>query len=143
MNDDNWLNQLQQLREQNQAEREIKLDLSVLNCRTQARDVLSKCKAHKILRQAQKALLGGLGAIDIFDRTKQYDRTITLVWQGPISKARIPKVDDPTDYYYILAGVRGGRLYVNGKLTEATPEALKQAIVAISKKPGRWPNGDK
>jgi hypothetical protein len=63
---------------------------------------------------------------------------LTLVWQGPVSRARKPDPDDPAGYSYILVGVREGRLWVNGKpLAEATPEALKAALLQAARKPGR------
>jgi hypothetical protein len=89
----------------------------------------------------QKALLGGEGVLDIFDRAGNYDRVITRAWQGPISAARKPNPNDPEPYNYILVGVRKDKLWVNGKsLPETTPEALKAALVEASKKPGREKN---
>ncbi len=136
---DDWLQQLQQLHEADKAERQTKTakeDTQPLP--TPASDLLRQSNAHTLLRQVQKALLGGGGMLDIFDRAGQYERVITLAWQGPISAARKPNPNDPTPYSYILVGVREGKLYVNGKkLKETTPEALKAALLWASKNPGQ------
>lgn len=141
---DEWLTELYRLREADAARRQAEggeVDLTPLNRQNQAAELLRRCQAHNLLRQVQKALLNGKGIIDIFDRTGQYDRAIALVWQGPISKARVPRSDDPEDYHYILVGARGDKLYVNGRqLKAATPEQLKTALVKAGKNPGRWKN---
>ena len=91
-----------------------------------------------LARRLQSALLGGKGIIDIFDSQDDYDRIITLVWQGPISNARKPNPEDPAEYQYISVGARGKRLFVNDKeVTSLTPEALKIALVEAAKKPGK------
>lgn len=139
MNDD-WLQQLQQLREDDLARQRNSLEATkqVQSPQRQASDLLRQARAHELLRQVQKTLLDGQGLLDIFERKGQYDRVLTLVWQGPISAARKPDPDDPAGYNYILVGVRDGRLWVNGKaLPEATPAALKAALVQAARKPGR------
>jgi hypothetical protein len=136
---DDWLQQLQQLHEADKAERQTKTaqdDTQPLP--TPASDLLRQSNAHTLLRQVQKALLGGGGILDIFDRAGQYERVITRAWQGPISAARKPNPNDPTPYRYILVGVREGKLYVNGKkLKETSPEALKAALLWAGKNPGQ------
>jgi hypothetical protein len=103
-----------------------------------ASELLRQSEAHQWLRQVQKELLNGGGTLDIFDRAGDYDRVVTLAWQGPISAARKPSPDDPEPYNYILVGVRKGKLWVNGRsLPEATPAALKAALLDACKKPGR------
>ena len=95
----------------------------------QAGRALRQCDAHNLLRKVQKVLLGGKGVIDIFDTTQQYDRAIALIWQGPISNARLPRPEDPEDYLYILVGAKGDQVYVNHRrLKNVTPEALKAAL---------------
>ncbi len=145
MNDD-WLTELQKLREEDEAKRQAELDeldLSVISRQNQAAQILRDSDAHNLLRKVQKVLLNGKGIIDIFDRTKQYDRAIALIWQGPISDARIPKPDDPDDYHYILVGAKGDNLYVNGRrLKGTTPESLKSALVWASKNPMKQSNHD-
>ncbi len=145
MNDD-WLTELQKLREEDEAKRQAELDeldLSVISRQNQAAQILRDSDAHNLLRKVQKVLLNGKGIIDIFDRTKQYDRAIALIWQGPISDARIPKPDDPDDYHYILVGAKGDNLYVNGRrLKGTTPESLKSALVWASKNPMKQSNYD-
>jgi hypothetical protein len=143
---DDWLTELQKLREEDEAKRQAeldKLDLSVISRQNQTAQILRDSDAHNLLRKVQKVLLNGKGIIDIFDRTKQYDRAIALIWQGPISNARIPKPDDPDDYHYILVGAKGGNLYVNGRcLKGTTPETLKSALVWASKNPMKQSNHD-
>lgn len=139
MNDD-WLQQLQQLRENDRARQQdrLKAEEQVQSPQRQASDLLRQARAHELLRQVQKTLLGGQGLLDIFERKGQYDRVLTLVWQGPISAARKPDPDDPAGYSYIMVGVRNGRLWVNGKaLPEATPAALQAALVRAARNPGR------
>ena len=141
---DDWLDELQKLRDEDEARQQTQveaLDTSVLNRQNEAGQALRQCDAHNLLRQVQKVLLGGKGVIDIFDTTRQYDRAIALIWQGPVSDARKPNPDDPEPYNYILVGVRQDELWVNGKqLSEVTPESLKAAILAACKKPGQEKN---
>ncbi len=139
MNDD-WLQQLRQLREDDLARHPARLEAEeqAPSPQRQASDLLRQARAHELLRQVQKTLLDGQGLLDIFERKGQYDRVLTLVWQGPISAARKPDPDDPAGYSYILVGVRNGRLWVNGKaLPEASPAALKAALVLAARNPGR------
>lgn len=143
MNDD-WLDQLNQIREadkaQHQAKTQVEPEPPPQNL---AADLFRQSKAHELLRQVQKVLLGGQGVVDLFDQTKAYDRLMTLVWQGPISDARRPDPDDPEPYNYILVGVRKGQIWVNNKrVPNATPEALKQALLAACKNPRREKPGD-
>jgi len=116
------------------------LDLNVLPSQRekQAADLIRQADVHNLLRQVQKALLGGKGIIDFIEHESDYERVITLVWQGPISAAHNPDPEDPEAYQYILVGVRQGKLYVNGKeVSPVVPEALKVALVKAAKKPGR------
>lgn len=143
---DNWLDELQQIRDedavqQKQAEKlpTPKIDLSVLSSHRDksAADLLKHCNAHNLLRRVQHALLAGKGVIDLVDQSGQYDRAMTLMWQGPVSAARRPDPEDPEEYHYIVVGVRAGKLYVNShEVTPMTPEALKTALVKAAKKPG-------
>ncbi len=143
MNDD-WLNELNKLREEDErrqaaekAQAEAaRLNLSLLGRAEKANKALKMSNAHKLLRHVQSVLLNGKGLIDVFDRTKEYDRAIALVWQGPISQARIPDPEDPADYHYILVGAKGDKLFVNGKkLRSNIPETLKPALVWAAKNP--------
>ena len=140
MNDD-WLKQLQQLHDDDKAKQQPKVDdvgAKALKQQKEAATLLRKSKAHELLRQIQKTLLGGGGILDIYEQKSDYERVISLVWQGPISAARRPDPDDPEAYSYILVGVRQGKLWVNGKqVAKATPEALQAALLQACKKPGR------
>ena len=144
---DDWLDELRKVREEDQARVEAEIDelnLQVLDRKNQAIEVLRQSDAHNLLRKVQKVLLGSKGVIDILDTTEQYDRALTLAWQGPISNARVPRAEDPDDYHYILVGAKGDQLFVNGKLLKsATPDMLKSALVWASKNPLRQSNQDK
>lgn len=134
---DDWLDQLRKLHEADKARHQARRKEHQVQ-KSHASDLLRQSQAHKLLRQVQKVLLNGQGTLDIFDRTGDYERVISLVWQGPISKARKPNPDDPEPYHYILVGVRQGKLWVNGKaLSAPTPETLKLALVGASQKPGQ------
>jgi hypothetical protein len=90
----------------------------------------------------QKVLLGGQGTLDILADVSDYERVVTLVWQGPISAARRPNPEDPQEISYILVGVRQGKLWVNGKkLSPGTPETLKKALIEACENPGRAQRG--
>ena len=136
---DPWLDQLRQLHDADKAQHEIKEAKEPEKPPpNRAGELLRQCEAHKLLRQVQKTLLNGGGTLDVFDRAKDYDRVITLAWQGPISKARKLDPDDAEPYAYIMVGVRDDKLWVNDKrLPEITPQALKTALLEAGKKPGR------
>jgi hypothetical protein len=140
---DEWLEQLHQLHEADKAQHQAEAKKKQQQVqRNPASDLLRQSKAHELLRQVQRALLGGQGTLDIFDRAGDYERVITLAWQGTISAADRPDPDDPKEYNYILVGVRQGKLWVNGKqVPSATPEALKVALLKASKNPGREKRG--
>jgi hypothetical protein len=134
-----WLDELNELREADKARREAETkaqpqDPAVLR-REQAALTLRKCEAHKLLRRVQGVLLAGKGLIDI-EHTGDYDRAIALLWQGPISDARLPRPDDPDEVYGIVIGAKGDKLYVNGRqVSPVTPEGLKPALVWAAKTP--------
>lgn len=147
---DNWLDELYRMHDQDKTKQQTlqksdPLDLSVLskNRVEVAAAVMRSVNAHNLMRRLQSALLGGKGIIDVFDSKDDYDRIITLAWQGPISDARKPNPEDPIEYQYISVGARGNKLYVNGQeVASLTPEALKRALLEAAKKPGRFtPNG--
>ncbi len=134
-----WLDELDDIRkddETKQQEQKAKIDLSSSNRYEQATSVLKICNVHTLLRRVNGALLHDKGVIDIFDRTDEYDRAITLVWQGSVSKARTPDTTDPSEFQYIVVGAKGSKLYVNGRnLKSNTPETLKKTLVWAAKNP--------
>ncbi len=143
---DDWLQEIRQLHEADKAKRQPEADAADQQKeqikRNRAATLLRRSHAHELLRQVQKALLDGQGTLDILDRASDYERVITLVWQGPISDARRPNPDDPDQINYILVGVREGRLWVNGqKLSADTPEVLQAALLKACKSPGRAQRG--
>jgi hypothetical protein len=136
---DEWSTQLRQLHEADKAKREAeKPKKPEKSPQSRASELLKNSGAHQWLRQVQKMLLNGGGVLDIFDRAGDYDRVITLAWQGPISEARKPNPDDPEPYNYILVGVRNDTLWVNGKcLADTKPNTLKTALLEAAKNPGQ------
>ena len=141
---DDWLAQLSQLREDDKAKHQAEAEAEAEKKRqeeareNQAGQLLRQSRAYELLRQVQKALLGGKGVLDVSEAADDYDLTITLAWQGPISNASKPDPEDPEDCHYILVGVREGKLWVNGKgLPSATPNALKAALLEAGKNPKR------
>ena len=57
---DDWLNELQKLREEDEAKRQAELDeldLSVISRQNQAAQILRDSDAHNLLRKVQKVLL--------------------------------------------------------------------------------------
>lgn len=146
---DDWLDELRQLHEADKAKHqaEAKSKNQQQEKKKAQRDkaitLLRKSQAHELLRQVQRTLLAGQGTLDIVDEASDYERVINLVWQGPISAAQRPNPEDPAEYNYILVGVRGGKLWVNGKrVSSATPEALKVALLKACKNPGRAKQGE-
>jgi hypothetical protein len=141
-----WLDELSEIRQEDKTKQEVEtkhedsdLDLSIIGRPDQAARLLGLCDAHKLLRRVQSLLLDGKGMIDVFDRTKEYERAIALVWQGPVSKARRPNPEDPEPYQYILVGATSRKVYVNKRELEfATPEALKEALVWAARNPMQW-----
>ena len=142
---DPWLNQLRQLHDTDKAQREAqKPKKPEKPPESRASEILRKSQAHQLLRQVQKFLLNGGGTLDIFDRAGDYERGITLAWQGPISEARKPDINDPEPYNYIVVGVRNDALWVNGKrLADTKPNTLKEALLTASQNPEREKQGKK
>lgn len=143
--DENWMDELYRMHEEDKSKQETKkkvapLDLSILsqNRIELAAATLRSVNAHAVMRRLQSALLGGKGVVDTFDSKGDYDRIITLAWQGTFSTARKPDPQTSEEYWYISVGAKGKRLYVNDKeVTPITPEAFKAALVKASKNPGR------
>ena len=139
---DDWLAELSQLHEEDKvkhlakAEAEAKKRQEEEARKNQVSQLLRQSRAYELLRDVQKALLAGKGVLDVFEASDNYDRTITLAWQGAISNARRPNPEDPDNCYSIQVGVRQGRVWVNGKpLSSPTPEALKIALLKAGKNP--------
>jgi hypothetical protein len=140
-----WLDALIEIRQRDKAKHEAKaklsdVDLSILKKQNQeAARLLSLCQAHKLLRHVKNVLLEGKGTIDVFDRTTEYERAIALIWEGPVSQARIPNPQKPETCQCILVGATSRKVYVNRRELEfVTPEALKQALVWAAANPLQW-----
>jgi hypothetical protein len=136
---DPWLAQLQQLHDDDKAKHEVKKPKKPEKPpESQANELLRKSQAHQAMRDVQKFLLNGGGTLNIFNRDNDYEGGVTLAWQGPISEARKPDINDPDPYYYIVVGVRKNALWVNGKrLADARPATLKTALLAAAQNPQR------
>jgi len=142
---DPWLDQLRRLYDEDKAKHVAeKPKKPEKPPPSRANEILRKSQAHQSLRDVQKFLLNGGGTLDIFDRGSDYERGITLAWQGPISEARKPDINDPEPYNYIVVGVRNDALWVNGKrLADTKPDTLKEALLAASQNPEREKRGKK
>ena len=140
---DPWLDQLRQLHDEDKAKREAKKPKKPEKPpESRASEILRQSQAHQSLRDVQKFLLNGGGTLDIFDRDDNYERGITLAWQGPISEARKPDINDPEPYNYIVVGVHNNTLWVNGKrLSNTKPATLKAALLAASQNPAQEVRG--
>ncbi len=144
-----WLDELYNLRAVDKSRRQAETDLLDLQALAaqrdqQAADILRQTDAHNLLRRVQKALLDGKGLIDFFEHESEFERLMTLLWQGPLSAARSPNPEDPEEYQYIAIGVRRGKLYVNDdEVASLTSEALQKALVKAAKNPGRTRPGKK
>lgn len=139
---ESWIDELNELHEadKKKQQEQAELDLSVLGQPTAA-DILRSIEAVKLLKRVQNVLLRGGGTIDVYERRGPYDRAVTLVWQGPISAARKPNPEDPSDYYFIAVGVKGKQVFVNdNQLTTPTPDELRKALVEAAKQPGHQKN---
>ncbi|MCG3210534.1 MAG: hypothetical protein FOGNACKC_04165 [Anaerolineae bacterium] len=134
---DKWLQQLEALYEADKAREQAKQ----AQARQQeqqadaAAELLTRVRAHELLRLVQKHLLSGEGSLGIYEKSREYDRAVVLAWQGPISDARRPNPKDPDDYHYIAVGARDGQLLVNGQSVAATPDALKAALLQAAETP--------
>ncbi len=134
---DPWLDQLRKLHDDDKAKREAKKPKKPEKPpESRANEILRKSQAHQAMRDVQKFLLNGGGTLDIFNRGGDYERGVTLAWQGPISEARKPDINDPEPYNYILVGVKNDSLWVNGnRLPNNKPATLKTALLEASKNP--------
>lgn len=137
--DSAWAAQLRQLHDADKAKRQAE---TAQQLRTQGRqqaevELMRQSKAHALLRQVQKAYLDGEGVIKVFENVEGCSVVLVLMWQGPISAARVPdRLEEP--YSYISVGVKDGRLWVNGKaLSKATAEGLRVALLQACKEPAQ------
>jgi len=74
-----WLDDLRQFRESKLAADQPKVTPSEPPPIT-ADDLFRQCKALELLRQVQKALLGGEGLLNVPIQQKQYEKVMTLVF---------------------------------------------------------------
>ncbi|MEM7346837.1 MAG: hypothetical protein AAF485_21570 [Chloroflexota bacterium] len=141
---DDWLDQLQQIRDEDQAEHDAvtRKKQAKVEQHNKALDLLRKYHVHELLRQIQKTLLSGHGTLDIFDIPHKYERVITLSWQGPVSAARKPATKDDEPYNYIMVGVRQGHLWINDKkIKKPNEQTIKAALLEACRKPKREKKG--
>lgn len=139
---DDWLNQLQQLHDADKAKRQAETDKKSQQKKEEQRQqqqaikLLRQSQAHELLRQVQKVLLDGSGTLNISNQVGNFERVITLSWQGSISEARRPSPETEDNVSYIMVGVRQGKLWVNDKrVSPPKPEALKTALLDACKNP--------
>ncbi len=133
--DNDWLAQIRRLHDDDKLRVQREEAQSQMQTRQAVDELLSRSKAHELMRQVQKALLNGAGVLRVLNKTEDYERAIVLMWHGPISAARRPDVVGE-DYSYILVAVKHGKLWVNGKpISAPTPEALKVGLLEACKRP--------
>ncbi len=133
--DNDWLAQIRRLHDDDKLRVQREEAQSQMQARQAVDELLSRSKAHELMRQVQKALLNGAGVLRVLNKTEDYDRAIVLMWHGPISAARRPDIAGE-DYSYILVAVKHGKLWVNGKpISDPTPEALKVGLLEACKRP--------
>ena len=144
---DDWLDQLRQLHDADKAKRQAETDKESQQKKEEQRrqqqaiNLLQQSQAHELLRQVQKAYLGGGGTLNISNQVGNFERVITLSWQGPISAAHRPAPETEDDVSYITVGVRQGELWVNDKhVSPPKPEALKTALLEACQNPRQRKN---
>ncbi|MBP7998537.1 MAG: hypothetical protein KA314_15875 [Chloroflexi bacterium] len=128
---DEWLKELEKLHEADKAVQDAAAaQVQLAEQRKQrAAQLMQDCRAHELLRQVQKALLGGKGVLRFYTNSGGYDQAVALLWQGPISQAEKPVKDEKADGL-LLVGTREGQLWVNEMPVAApTAPALKQALL--------------
>ena len=135
VNEDEWLVQLRNLYDVDKAQHQA-------NKQSQARDTsqetadafMRRCKAHALMRQVQRTLLNGEGALHFYENVGGYDRAVVLMWRGPISAASKPaKIEDVNNAIIVGANDRG--IFVNDEeLAEPSPAALRQALLALARR---------
>ncbi len=133
--DNEWLDQIRRLHDEDKLRLQREEEQRQMQARQVVDELLSRSKAHELMRQVQKALLNGAGVLRVLDKTEDYDRAVVLMWHGPISAARRPDIANE-DYSYILVAVKKGKLWVNGQpISGPTPEALKAGLLEACKRP--------
>ena len=144
---DDWLKQLQQLHDADKAKREAESNKKSQQKKEEQRqqqqaiNLLRQSQAHELLRQVQKVFLGGGGTLNISNQVGNFERVITLSWQGPISAAHRLAPETEDDISYIMVGVRQGELFVNDKrVSPPKPEALKSALLQACQNPRQKKN---
>ena len=130
----NWKQELRKIKE---SEVQKKSPKKKLVARAQTPDTLLKqVKAFELLRDMREILLDRVGVIELFEDASGYDLVMALMWDGPIATPKPPRPDSKSRHH-IFVGVKGKRLYVNGKvLQKNTEERLQKALLQAAKEPG-------
>src|SRR5512136_1964255 len=90
--DNDWLNQIRRLYDEDKLKLQYEEEQRQMQARQAVDELLSRSKAHELLRQVQKALLNGAGVLKVLNKTGEYDQAVVLMWHGPISAARRPDI---------------------------------------------------
>ena len=133
MNDDDWLAELRQVYERDKAYQQAKeQSRSARVPEETAADLMRRCRAHELMRQVQKVLLNGEGTLQFYENVGGYKQALILMWKGPVSAASKPaNIKDVDTSIIVSANDRG--IFVNDKkLSEPSPEALKQALLDLA-----------
>ena len=70
-------------------------------------ELLKKVRAFEFLRDIRKALLNGVGRIELFENAQGYDVIMALVWDGPVGNPK-PTRAGSKEARYIFVGVYTG-----------------------------------
>jgi hypothetical protein len=132
--DDEWGSELRQLyevdreRRQAQEKREAAPTSAIVAAR-----LLQRCRAHELMRQLQKTFLNGRGNLRFYEQVGGYAQAVALMWSGPISAATNPQRIEDVDAAIIVGASEEGVFVNDAPLSEASPEALKQALLALAR----------
>lgn len=131
---DDWTSQLRQIYEVDKARREAQQRREAApDPKAIAAQLLQECRAHELMRQLQKSLLDGRGKLQFYEKVGGYEQAVVLLWSGPISDASEPAHIQDVDTA-IIVGANSGGLFVNdNRLTEHSPDALKQRLLELAR----------
>ena len=130
---ENWLDELHRIRaEQTESLKPLESPKQAVH-----EELLKKVRAFEFLRDMRKALLNGVGHIELFENAQGYDVIMALVWDGPVANPKPPRAGSK-EARYIFVGVYNQKLWVNGQpVAENTPEALQKRLLEAARNPGR------
>ncbi|MCB9098237.1 MAG: hypothetical protein H6632_01765 [Anaerolineales bacterium] len=130
---DDWLTELQLIREEAKAEQREKQaahEAKVAQLKSTV-DLLKQVNGLEFLRDIQKNVLNGQGLLEQLDDTGKYDRALALKWDGSIAAPTRPKEEGQAQHG-ILIGVTKDQLFVNENLVSpATSQSLQKSLIQL------------